>query len=512
MKKILFCIILCAIISIGIFPSHAQEQAIPTLLENDVRTCPEYDVSIVWGIVSKVWQQTPYAVESTVPAGEIATINHEIWSWPDIITVYETSTANHVFDEQWSFLMKTLLTTRTWCTYVAQETVNVYNDIFLYIWPGSDEYDLVKNTMQQESTYLGKITIAGDSLLQQDEVVSLLVENKFLIESADMLMIDSQALWVVLWSLPEVERVVPLTVDGENVYVLSSINQSAFRRLVATYRSIVWLKSINVVPQNSVWSLVSALLLDKNPKELWLVKTFTTETFWSKKWLVLSHFVNSLLIYGMPLQFLVFLLLIPVVVLVITIYRQVVWFTIFGVSASLLLWLAVYSLGTLPTIILLALWWISIIANEAIIKRVFVLSTPKIAITYTLYVLLLLMIFVLQYKYWFEIFSLSELTNPYAIFIVMYMMVASKSIFKDASSILRKKRLYGLIQGSVVIFSIVLLFRWNWLHNVLLGYPETIVAVLVCIFLVWRYTWLQVTEYIRFMPLISRTLNEHEEE
>lgn len=514
MKKIRGIIIWVIVISIWLTVGfwHAQEAVAPALLESDVRTCPEYTMNIVGSTVTKKGILYTYSVESTVPAWEVATIIHEFRSWPDLIESYEASSVSHTFEEQKEYLLKTLLTTHAWCTYVAQETIKTYENFFLYIWPWSDEYDLIKNSLKQPETFLGSVTLEWDVLQQKDKVVTLLIDNKSLIESADVLLVDSQALWVVLWALPDVERIVPLTLDNANVYVLSFINQSAFRRLVATYHSIVWLKEINVVSQNNVSSLVSALLLDKNPEELWLVKKFTTDTLWSNRRMVISYLVDELLVYGIPLQMIVLLLLIPLIALIITFYRQVVWFTTYGIFVSMLLWLTIHILWIWPMLILLCVWWLSVLTWTMITQRVYVLSTSKVALNVTIYTIFLIMIFVIQYKYWIVLFDVDQLSNGYIVFPMFYVLIASLSIFRESASLFKKKWFIWLFQWAIVIATVLLILRSNTLHNILLWYPELILAFLLCIFLVWRYTWLQWTEYLRFFPLITWSLNDQEEE
>jgi len=512
MKKI-YALCMVLMLSAWVFsPVFAQWENAPTLLESDVRSCEEHEMDLSWPKVVKKEKEITYSVKSSVPWSEVASIVHEIRNWSDVITTYESSKWTHAFSEKWRFLVKTLLTTNDWCTYVAQESVEVYDRVFLYIGPWSDEYGFVKDSLQQDDVHLWTIKIVWDSLQQQDQVVETLIDNKDLIESSDVLFIDSQALWVVLWALPDVEKFVPIDLWNANVYVLSSINQSAFRRLIATYRSLVWLKEINVIPQNNVSSLVSALLLDKNPEELWMVKKFRTDTGSSSNWLIVSNLVDKLLRSEMPLQFLVFLLLVPIIVLVITFFRQVVWFTIFGVASTLLIAVAITTIWTIPTVIIISAWWLAVLTTNMITERVYVLVTPKIALQTSIFSLLLIVLFVIQHRYWFEILDNQLLSNPYLIFLIFYCLIASSAIFKNPWTLFKKKWFIWVIQWSLVVLTIVWILRWSWLHNVLLGYPELVILALLCLFIVWRYTWLQVTEYFRFMPLIVWSMKDHEEE
>ena len=129
---------------------------------------------------------------------------------------------------------------------------------------------------------------------------------------------------------------------------------------------------------------------------------------------------------------------------------------------------------------------------------------------YALFLILLLVVQQQQDLYVF--FPLEHLNNTLWIFLMMYMLIISGVLFKDSQKIFTKKRLYKILQFSVVILTIFSLLRFDSLHNLLLWYPELVLAIMFLILLVGRYTWLQVTEYFRFAPLIARTMSDHEEE
>jgi hypothetical protein len=44
-----------------------------------------------------------------------------------------------------------------------------------------------------------------------------------------------------------------------------------------------------------------------------------------------------------------------------------------------------------------------------------------------------------------------------------------------------------------------------------LSYPELLLVILLAIIIVGRFTWLQLFELIRFMPLIRKHLEDEEE-
>jgi hypothetical protein len=62
----------------------------------------------------------------------------------------------------------------------------------------------------------------------------------------------------------------------------------------------------------------------------------------------------------------------------------------------------------------------------------------------------------------------------------------------------------------IVSFCVLWILNWYFLKYLMLSYPELIVIVFVINIVVWRFTWLQLLEYLRFMPLIKKNFEAEE--
>jgi len=503
----------CLIIGLSVlFPVVAQNDVRPALLENDIKVCPEETITVSWPETVKNAIQARFQLETSMPSNNIVTVNHEIREGEDNITIYETASFTHTKESRWNYLIKTLVTTKSWCTYVTQKTVGTYDKVITYIGPGSDEFQLASQSFQSTWTYLDAVIVELEWLQLEEEAKNLLSKNVYSIQNADILLIDSQTLWVFLSTVPQLQETVGLTLLDQDVFVISSINQSAFRRLVATYHSIVWIKELSVIPRNNVGSLLSWLLLGKDPVELGIAKKFSIDRGWQWRWLVVSSIVDKLLSNGVPLNWLLLILLIPVLVLSVTVFRQVIWFSTYGTFNALFIAFALHLLWLYSVLVLLLAALVVVRVISLFTNKVYLLSGSRIALTIALYTILILWILVVDMVYFDNTITQSWGVSWMTIFPIYYVLITGSSLFKDRGSIFSRKRWTKLLQYAIVLWVLLVLIRWNWLHNLLLWYPELIILACILTVIVWRFTWLQVTEYLRFMPLISWTLSEEEEE
>jgi hypothetical protein len=64
----------------------------------------------------------------------------------------------------------------------------------------------------------------------------------------------------------------------------------------------------------------------------------------------------------------------------------------------------------------------------------------------------------------------------------------------------------------IVSFAVYGLFFWTALKHLLLAFPEVLILIFLLNIAVWRFTGLQLLEYLRFMPLIKKSSESEEEE
>jgi hypothetical protein len=207
------------------------------------------------------------------------------------------------------------------------------------------------------------------------------------------------------------------------------------------------------------------------------------------------------------LQIIRFFLLIPLLALLMTILRQVVWFTTYSIRYPLIVARCWMMIGWVETWLLLAAWWLSVLLVAWLTKKMYLLSWAKTALIWGFYAVICLV-----WYYWILEYNLAQLQmiDPSMLLYVIMLLYVCMSIFRSPSLMLKRKRWIGIIQFVIVTYTVVVVFESEVVFDFLLTFPDSTWIVLICITVAWRFTWLQLTEYARFMPLISHLTNEEE--
>ena len=94
----------------------------------------------------------------------------------------------------------------------------------------------------------------------------------------------------------------------------------------------------------------------------------------------------------------------------------------------------------------------------------------------------------------------------------MFLILVTDKVFHDWFKMFSKWWLISLVEFIIVSVIVYLVISSVWIRSILLSYPEGIIVVGIGIMIAWRFTWLQVLEYFRFMPILKWDWDEEEEE
>ena len=495
---------------------QAQSLQLP-VLEWQVTSCPTlseqgYEIEIDWWEYVKQWVEQFYTLRTSIPINQIETVEQEIWANGEFEQLYTTSAFRHSFDRVGSHLIKSFVTTRTWCRYFQQVAVEVFARSIVYIGTDSQEYWVVQDQSDDESVFFDQVRIEWSIIQQEDAVQQLLSEKIWVISSADAILVESELLGSVLWSIPQIQASSWRTVPLQNVYVLASIDQSLFRRLLWTYGTSIGLTTVRVVNPDALGTFLIKFSLWEDLTTGGLVQTYSVDTTWQSSRLVISKLVDYLLLKWVPLSFIIILLIIPVLALSITVYKQILWFATYGTYTTIFSWLIVEALWWQTALVFLLAWWVAVLLVWQITKRIYLLSNAKIWATIILYTLLLLWIAFAQTYIDTPIVSFELLWSFSLLFPILYILIVSNSLFGPKRSLWSLAWYIKFFQFAIVVGTVFAILNWTALQNIMLWYPELTLACFVLVLLVWRYTWLQLTEYFRFAPLISYVLANNDEE
>jgi len=217
----------------------------------------------------------------------------------------------------------------------------------------------------------------------------------------------------------------------------------------------------------------------------------------------LSRFVSILSSRGYSTQDIFLLLVMPIVLTIIVFFRHIIGWGTMGIMIPLFLALLFLKWWLLTTGIFLWYFCVINICLMLVSSRVTLLYWPKIVFFVTIQMIFFVVMFnILSIQHIMNI-SASDMIFSF-LFLILNTRIIEIMTSKDLSEY-RASMTYTLVIP-LVSFGFL---QTNTIKILLLSYPELILLTLPVTLFLWRYSWLRLTEYIRFLPII-REKQEHE--
>jgi len=218
--------------------------------------------------------------------------------------------------------------------------------------------------------------------------------------------------------------------------------------------------------------------------------------------LFMSRFINDLSLAWVTNSDIYIILLLPIFLTLVAFSKHVIWFSTLGNIIPVFMWILLIKIWIIFTLCIL---WFIIVFNLLIsryISKYTLLYTPKI----TLITILNLVLFMLLFSaFWYiSIVQIPFLWN--ILYIILFFIIAEKLISIMSTKEFReyKKSIWGTV---IVSFLCYMVYSINIVWVFLLAYPELLLIFIPLNFFLWRFTWLRITEYIRFKD-VSKGMEE----
>ncbi|MDD5040581.1 MAG: 7TM domain-containing protein [Patescibacteria group bacterium] len=211
----------------------------------------------------------------------------------------------------------------------------------------------------------------------------------------------------------------------------------------------------------------------------------------------LSRAITTFIAKGIPTNTIYLLLAFPFIAFVVTFFRQVIGLSAFGiytptVTALSLLILGIYfGIGTLLIVVAVS-YLLRMALNK--FKLLYIPKTSLILSSIALSFLGLI---------WFLAYYRVSLAISLAIFPMLVMSTISEKFLSAQSEEGLGEALWGVVKTILIAVVAYYLVVWTAFTNLIMSWPELIVAPLLGIILLGRFTGLRFTEYIRFRSLLK---------
>ncbi|MFA5947559.1 MAG: 7TM domain-containing protein [Candidatus Gracilibacteria bacterium] len=380
-----------------------------------------------------------------------------------------------------------------------------------------ERIEIIKNFAEKQEVYIKIIESFGSSteFISEEILAKKINENNDFIQKTDQIATwtkENAGLNALNRYYLDSSKKGELNFGNKTILDIEENVQANQTRIKGQYKTLSP-KRIIVANEASIYALIQSENDEDFIKKMddggYEYKLIDSKTSSIRPWNFMSYFVNILINQGVPDNTIALLLLLPVIATVVTFMKQFVGITTFGIYTPTIMTLSFLIIG-LPAGLMTLLSAISIGAlSRPILKKTRMLFIPKMAVLLTIVSLLLFLILILSvYLNFFNAAFLSIAIFPMLILstlVEQFISVKTEKGFSSAALLMGETIFvaiiaYILVGGEInlVLFS----FKFNFIKNLMISYPETIFLILIINILLGKWTGLRLLERIRFREVL----------
>lgn len=481
-----------------------------------VLNCSTNKYKLVWPFDIKLWKIWEYSLKVSDENKHISPtyINYKLLKWIDVVDSFSGSKYSYEFVNTWDYVLQAKIVDQDGCIYLTNENVKTYKYIYMYIWDSFDEYSTFDDNFKQNNIVIRKILVSWKTFFSENEFLERLNENLFYLNNADLLIVDSAKFNNIFEQLWQFAKVSWTNFWEKRSYVITDLNQELLKRLLAKYLKNVWITKLNVLSKDNSLNFFSSLsrewesYFDANH---WYIRLFNMSFHDLPKYKFFSFIIDSLIYNWFPSNLISLLLALSIAALIVSVFKQIIGFSVFSIYSPILFAVSMLVLWIKFSFILLLIAFLATSLTRLFTKKIYLLYSAKMSMLIILYILVTLVILWLDRFLWFNFIDYTIFSNSLILFPIIILIVVADKVFYEWFSIVSKSWLILFVEFLIVSICVYYIISSYKFQYFLLVYPETIIWVFLLNILVWRFTWLQLLEYFRFIPLIKNTLEEEEE-
>lgn len=474
--------------------------------------CLENKYDLIWNFDSKVNTNLIFSIKN-----KIASDNKSIDVSYDIIRNWKTISEkkwekfNILFSEPWTLLINaTVKEIDSSCIYSIQKDMHIFSKIISYISDSKNINLSFDQDFKKNNILFNKIILdSKNTSSTQEQFLSLITENLSLFQDSDMLIINSENYLEILQWFDKLSSLYNINFPNKKIFIVTDSNFILSKKLLSNYINSLNVNVFTFSPLNllnflnyiSTWKSSTDLINNKtyNINQI----SFTDD---STSWLFLTNFTNKLIVSGFPIGILWIIFSIGVSVTLINFIRQFIGVSIFSLYYPIFAALSIYLFSLNLTMILFLSSILSIFIIKRIFKRIHFLLNTKLALFFIFY-----LIFSIIIIWIFNIYNLidfNDLKSNLVLFpFVITPMIAYK-LFADERKVFSISFMIYLVEFLFVSGVSYFTIKSSFIQNIFIAYTELLILLFFINLLIWRFTWLQLLEYIRFLPLIKKHFQE----
>lgn len=287
-----------------------------------------------------------------------------------------------------------------------------------------------------------------------------------------------------------------------NLSLISTFNIKVLENYLNNFLAKkIWINKAILFEDISKWQLIKEPQnIDKLEQEMSKneYNYINLNTKWEiNRFMFISNFVNILSSKWFSTQSIYLIILIPFLLVWISIFKHFIWLSTIWIIIPISLTIMFFKVWAYISILMiLIILFINLIVSK-IINKYTLLYTPKVSFLAIINIITIIITINILDNYSAISTSISDI-----IFIILFLIISERLISIIVSKEFREYKSNFL---NTILFSIIsfLFFNINIIKVFLLAYPEVIILLIPFSFLLWRFTWLRITEYFRFKEVIK---------
>lgn len=442
-------------------------------------TMQQFEIS--WPDSIKVWHSTNFSVQ------EEKNIFWNIFREWKLVLESRWKILSYSFALPWEVLLQAKFE-KNWCDIVLSKKLYIYKNIIVSV-------------VDKDVSFVSTLWLKDKDIFYKNYTLEELYQNPLIIDVADYFILWQD--YVIKFLIYFWENSIP-NYDKTFVFLVWSVKWF-FSKLIIPY--VKWLNENNlyVYDSDSFFDLFDKIYQWENLDKR---KLLSISNVSDKIYFPLSYFVNKLIEFGLDIQILWTMFLVVFWTLVVAFFRQIIWFSVFWVYTPLLFSILFSIYGFEVSLILFLISVCASILTNIFTKKVYILSSAKIALTYIFYMILSVLVIWFLTNYY--LLNLS-FVNSSAILYFFVMPLVTKSLIRENTKLFSKTFLLFILEFLFVSFVIIQILNFEFLKYILIAYPDILWIFIISAIFIGRFSGLQVLEYIRFAPLLKKHFQEEEE-
>lgn len=423
----------------------------------------------------------------------------EKWEKELELNIYEI---NNLEDDNWNpFTEERILFTKKF-------QILVYDKIIPIIFSDAiseEELNSYIEYSRQDWIYIYEVWPFNKTDIELTNIVTIL--NNY--SDITWLKVDFIAIW---WSrdfifdvLSKINSEFTTTTNDDiklNIVSISSYNINILESYLRNFLSNKkWINKLILVNENSKFFILKYESIEELIKELWDNKfdfiDISIPNSWISNFFFISKFINNLSNLWYSTDTIYIFLLIPILFTIVSFFKHFIWISPIWLVIPVFLVELFFKLWIIETIVLLFVFtWINLLLS-IFLDRHNLLYTPKISLVLAINVIL----FVLFFNIWYS-YSIINLNLNDVIYFIMFIIISERFINIMLSKDIWEYKTPFFYTILIWLFCYAIL-NLSPIRIFLLSFPELLLLLIPLNFIIWKFTWLRVTEYFRFREVIK---------